>query len=256
MTVVNPFAGVSEFEAARARLADPKVAARVDADLAAAERAADEQWLHARQQQRRDHLAAIRPLDFDQANLGGLREWQDPARKVSTFLRSDARQLVLVGPSGHGKSWAAWAVANTAVDEDGMIVDGWNVPDLIAALRGRDAHARYDTEAARKQDKARGRLFTVDLLLLDDLGAERADASFEHNEWRELVYRVIDNRAREGLRTVVTCNAPTEDDAFPIIEQRYGARVRTRLLHRAWWAFIRGEQLRKPTAPWNEGGAQ
>jgi hypothetical protein len=118
------------------------------------------------------------------------------ARAVEALLADDhARTLLLVGPTGRGKSFAAtWAIAEgggawlAAAD---CRVAEWN------DLRPRAAGAR--------------------LLVLDDLGRESTDWSA-----RELA-DLLELRHNRGLRTIVTSNLPTRK-----LAERYGERLASR----------------------------
>lgn len=228
----------------RERLAsDPQFAAEVAADL---ERATVEAGLEHHTKAREARLAtytATRPTTYGAATLQGLYDQQNPNGVVAGFLDSAALTLWLTGPSGHGKSHAAWAVCNHAATETSLAVTGWNVPRLRLTLARRDAHERFDTGAAAHQDRITRRLFTADLLLLDDLGAELGDG-FDQADWYTFIYSVVDRRVGDGLKTIVTSNAADDKDARAIVASTYGTAVLGRLAEHAWWGLVRGRQLR------------
>jgi DNA replication protein DnaC len=66
---------------------------------------------------------------------------------------------------------------------------------------------------------------SVDLLVLDDLGAERL-LSDERGDWmRDRLYALVDRRYRRKLPILATTNSSDED-----IEERLGARIFRRLM--------------------------
>lgn len=230
---------------------DPEFAAQVEADMESREKAAAQELVQRRQEARARVYQRSRPARYASADLGGLHPQQDPGQKVTRWAGSGAQQLVLVGPSGHGKSHAAWAVANRAA-ADGLYVIGWNVTDLMDALARPDVHDRFDDTRSAERERIEGRVMDADLLLLDDLGAEDTVGWF-----KTLVYRIVDTRLGAGRRTIVTFNAATTEESGEVLTGRYGDRVRTRLYENAWWCWVQGESLRKghPVPPFNEGGA-
>lgn len=230
---------------------DPGFAAEVDALLAEREKSAAAEQAQSRLEARARVYKRTRPARYTQATVDGLHEQQNPSGKVTRWFESGAQQLVLAGPSGHGKSHAAWAVTNQAAAA-GLYVVGWNVPDLVDSLGRPGAHDRFDEVRSAERERVEQRLMDADVVLLDDLGAEDAAGW-----WRGLVYRIVDHRLTEGLRTVVTFNAATHEEAGETIARRYDDRVLSRLYENAWWGWVQGVSLRKayPVPPF-EGGAQ
>ncbi|WP_433513883.1 ATP-binding protein [Nonomuraea sp. CA-143628] len=180
--------------------------------------------------------------DYADATLSGLRPEQDPDGRVSRWLDTDSRTLVLVGDNSLGKTHAGFAVCNEAVRRD-MWVVAWNVADLNDELRpGGNIRAFEFAERA-------------DHLFLDDLGAEKL------SEWTlEQLYRLIDARVRNRRRTGLSTNLPYDKRGFadtpkeqqpvtPNMIDRYGARIVHRIMHEATVVRFHGESLRKP-APW------
>lgn len=194
-----------------------------------------------------------RPGRYATADLPELMPQQNPDAKVTRWLDGPAQQLVLAGPSGRGKSHAAWAVTNTA-SNGGMFVVGWQVADLTAHLAPPGVHDRYDEVRSDRREKTETRLFSAELLLLDDLGRE--DGGPRMSWWHTLLFRVVDHRLNEGLRTIVTFNAADHSGAGQVLSSRYGDHLYTRLVENAWWVWVDGQQLRRsaPVPPWTEGG--
>lgn len=110
-----------------------------------------------------------------------LMAWcQDPARTAN---------LVLVGPVGSGKTWAAAAAARCRFGA-GQSVAWWTVVALLDALRpGGDPEAAHHAR-------------TVDVLVLDDLAAHRA------TDWtEEQLTALVDHRWAHLLPIIATTNA-------------------------------------------------
>lgn len=100
--------------------------------------------------------------------------------------------IYLYGPNGAGKSHLAAAIANDCA-ANGIPTAYASTPDLLAFVRrGMDdnsADARFVS------------LQQVELLILDDLGSEKA------SEWTvETLFRLIDERSKHNRATVITSN--------------------------------------------------
>jgi DNA replication protein DnaC len=188
----------------------------------------DEDRAELRQRQeghRRAWYVKHRPARYADAQLEHLDRAQDSDGRIRTWLDSTSPTLLLVGAVGTGKTHAAYALANHAFDR-GMLVVATSVPDILAALRpgGDDG-----TLVARAR--------TADLLVLDDLAAEKA------SEWTaEQLSALIDARVREERRQVVTTNA-----TYAELETRLGPRTLSRLTGGAAVAMFTGPDRRRTT---------
>lgn len=180
-------------------------------------------------------------LDFSAAALGDLDPAQDPDGRVSGWLDSPSRTLLLVGGYGTGKTHAALAIGHAAVGRPRPAwAVPWTVPDLNDALRPDGDPLALD------------HALHCDLLVLDDLGAERI------TEWTvEQLYRIVDHRVRNRRKTVVTTNLPYDERGFPETPEadrpvtpnlvgRYSRRLVDRLMHDATIVRYRGESRRRP----------
>ncbi|MBT9281801.1 MAG: ATP-binding protein [Hydrogenibacillus schlegelii] len=122
------------------------------------------------------------------------------ARQIRRSGRPEAgaRGLYVYGPFGVGKSYLMAAVAGTLVDA-GVSVFFAYVPALVSELR-----AGVGDETFLDQLRE---LMTVDVFILDDLGAEQV------TPWvRDAVLLpVLSTRAEGGRPTLFTSNLPPED---------------------------------------------
>ena len=119
------------------------------------------------------------------------------ARAMARGNLSSGNFLVLVGPTGVGKTHLALAIGWEWF-EDGFSVIFSRVDDLLDELR----QGYEDKSYYRKLEALR----RCSLLILDDLGAEHA------KEWAgEKIDRIVDWRYISRLPLVVTTNAKSED---------------------------------------------
>lgn len=231
-------------------------ARRRDDELALAEQAA------IRIQNRRARYAETRPVEYTDASLARLLSQQDPGGRGRGWLTSTAKNALIMGPSGHGKTDLAYAIGNAAIDT-GFWVETWSVLELVQVLAPLPAHARHDETRTRRQENALEWAKTCDLLILDDLGREEA-GGFVAERWRAQLLDIL--TARDGnprRRTIVTVNGgtttdqPTEDakahvrrEAAAAIATRYTAPAATRLRKDCLGIWVEGECLRK-AATWD-----
>lgn len=155
---------------------------------------------------------------------------RDAARAVRATLESTQRGLTLAGPTGVGKTHLVAAFANHRLAA-GREVAFCKVPDLFAALR---AGVRSD-----QTERLVELLREVELLVLDDLGAERpTDFSTEQ------LYRIVDTRLLSQKQTVVTTNFLAPGGLAERLGAMHGARIVSRLREAGTWLQMPGADLR------------
>lgn len=211
---------------------------------------------------RRARYDEARPAEYATAELAQLLPQQDPDGRGTGWLASGARNALIMGPSGHGKSHLAYAIGNAASDH-GQWVEAWSVLELVQALAPLPTHARYDEQRSRRQENTLNYAKTCDLLILDDLGPEEA-GGFVAERWRAQLLDILTARdGHPGRRTIVTVNGGTTSDqsgdeakahvrreAASMIATRYSARVATRLQRDCVGIWVEGDCLRK-AATWD-----
>jgi DNA replication protein DnaC len=142
-------------------------------------------------------------------------------RRVREYCRTidenidSGRGLWLYGSSGTGKTTLAMLVSKTALGA-GRSVAIYSLPKLLARIR-----RTFDAEAGEQSySDLFERLATVDLLHIDDLGAEN------RTEWvLEQLYALVNERYEAQRSLVVTTNLEEQE-----LEDQIGARVVSRLV--------------------------
>lgn len=141
--------------------------------------------------------------------------------------RHSVKSLLLIGPTGVGKTHHAWSVLR-AVAETGSQLR-WQThtaADLYARLRPRDGEDSHD---------AFQRIADAHLLVIDDLGASK------WTEWvEEITYRLINHRYEECLPSVFTSNLPPTK-----LRDALGERVASRLTEMCDRIVLKGDDRRK-----------
>lgn len=139
-------------------------------------------------------------------------------------MRRDNRGLLLFGGVGTGKTYMAACIANELLAQGQAVV-----MTSLVKLIGSDISDLCS------------RLAAIDLLILDDLGAERStDYALEQ------VYNIVDSRYRAGLPVIYTTNLTLEQLKRPT-DLRY-ARIYDRVLERCFPVEFRGCSRRKAGA--------
>lgn len=159
----------------------------------------------------------------------------DALERAAEFL-SDAgeRTLVLSGPKGVGKSFAAaWVVAQACPDANPRRRNGVWSPDEAPRWLSVSKLARierYNTAVMEPFEQC-------SMLVIDDLGVEYLDA---HGSFLTTLDGLIDARYAGGLRTVITTNLTA--DAF---KARYGERIADRIRETGEFVELAGKSLRR-----------
>lgn len=160
--------------------------------------------------------------DRDGENSRSMTICERYAEKFPQML-ADNRGLLLFGSVGTGKTFAAACIANALLERGYSVV----MASLVTLIDGAD-------DIIRQMDD-------IDLLILDDLGAERStDYGFER------IYAVADARYRSGKPVIYTSNLPLA--AFKDSSDIRCARIYDRVLERCYPVEFRGVSRRKREA--------
>jgi DNA replication protein DnaC len=192
-------------------------------------------------------LLAQIPRKFAAAGFDGftteeksLREAKAACQRLVARYPDVQRGLLLMGSSGIGKTHLAVATLRGLLqkDADGLFYD---FRDLLDELR-----ASYGSESQRSEEAILHRVFTVEVLVLDEIGSEKL------TDWvREIVHRVIIRRYNDERLTICTTNYLDADllgkeaDPLETLEGRIGARLRSRLYEMCETLILGGRDYRR-----------
>jgi DNA replication protein DnaC len=136
-------------------------------------------------------------------------------------LREQGRGLLLEGPPGVGKTHLAVAVLKQVMNTSGARGLFYDTRDLLRVIR-----STYDPSIRTTELEILRPVMTADLLVLDDLGAEKT------SEWvEETMNLIVNTRYNERRLTIFTSNyldIPDDSDPNSLLF-RIGFRMRSRL---------------------------
>jgi len=147
---------------------------------------------------------------------------------------SGGRGLWIFGGTGTGKTTLAMLISKAAL-ESGKTVAIYSLPKLLARIR-----RTYDSEPGGDSYLSFfERLTSVDLLHIDDLGAEK------RSDWvLEQLYALINERYESQRAVLITTNLSHME-----LEEQIGARTVSRLTEMCEEVELRGKDRRNPPMP-------
>lgn len=137
---------------------------------------------------------------------------------VKTFKEWNGESLMLWGEPGNGKTHLAAAIVNE-LSKKGYIVVFQSVPELLQRIR-----STFNSEHKENETQIMRALLECDLLILDDIGAEKT------TEWvEEKLFNIIDGRYRKELPTLYTSNLEPKELKNQVGKRSYDRMVETSL---------------------------
>lgn len=151
---------------------------------------------------------------------------------ADTFPAKGAESLMIWGPYGNGKSHLAAAVAH-AVRANGYIPVFQTLPELLARIR---STFRGDNKETEKH--IMDALLSCDLLIIDDIGAEK------NTDWVwQVLFEIVDGRYRRNKPIFYTTNLQPSE-----LKDRVGPRIYDRMIETSILAQNQGGSYRMKIA--------
>jgi len=165
---------------------------------------------------------------------------RDAFRRASTFVQQFPavdRGLLLYGPNGVGKTHLAVGILKAVMRTRGARGFFFETRELLKLVRD-----TYNRSVAETEMDVLAPVLKADVLVLDDLGAERT------SDWvQETLGLVVNTRYNERRPTIFTSNlvdSPDSTDPRSFIYQ-LGSRTRSRLAEMCDWVEMHGVDMRE-----------
>lgn len=141
---------------------------------------------------------------------GAEKAFEMAQRYVREFELWGPQSLLVWGVPGNGKSHLAAAVKND-LHKKGHIVIFQSVPELLGRIK-----STFNRHSRDSEDQIMKALLTCDLLILDDIGAEKL------TDWvQDVMFRIIDGRYRKELPILYTSNLRPKELAGQVSDRTY-----------------------------------
>jgi DNA replication protein DnaC len=188
----------------------------------------------------------FREVSFDRepvASMNGalIREVREYVRAIRERL-DEGRGLWFTGDVGTGKTTLAMLVSKAAMEADRTVAI-YSLPRLLGLLRD-----SYGDDAPYSLNELLDRLCAVDLLHVDDVGAEQS------SPWvLEQLYTIVNTRYEDGKAIVLTTNLdPTTE-----LREQIGTRTVSRLVEMCGdpIQLFGSDRRREAPVPWDDDDA-
>jgi DNA replication protein DnaC len=199
-------------------------------------------WLKQRQAEKKmeafkkDSIINPKLMKSTLSNFNPENESQQKALQISvnfvrTFDINESRNLIFIGSPGLGKSHLSAAISK-AIVQKGHTSIFISVPKLMTKIKN-----TYNKDSEYSEADVLKALETVDLLVLDDVGAEKTKEDNGLSWAKTKMFEIVDSRI--GKHTIYTTNYTGEE-----LIRIYGERDFSRMVERTRSIKMDGKNFR------------
>lgn len=176
--------------------------------------------------------------NFSDTNLS-LKKAKSTAREFVDMWPMVDAGLLLLGPSGRGKTHLACAILSELVSKKSVAGVYLDFSDLLMRIQ-----TSFRPDADLSKESILHPIAEAELLVLDELGASKP-----HPWVLDVLYNLLNTRYNRKKITIVTSNFEDEPDAQSgerdRLEDRIGSRIRSRLFEMCLMVTMRGDDFRR-----------
>lgn len=152
---------------------------------------------------------------------------QKAVEYVKEFNRDDPKNIIFYGPPQVGKSHLSFSITRSLMAR-GYSAVFISVPKLLTKIK-----STYNRDSSVKEEDILNHLKEVDLLVIDDLGAEKSATNSDKSWSDSLLWQIIDDR--QGKHTIYTSNL---NDLG--LQEFYEERTYKRIMNRTEKILMKG----------------
>ena len=142
------------------------------------------------------------------------RECLAVAKDFAESFGGDGKNLLLIGPTGTGKTHISTAIAKALIEKGVEVIydSAQNIVSAFEKDKFRSGYGAYEPEGAKYLE--------CELLILDDLGTE-----FISQFTVSCLYNLLNTRMNKGLATVISTNLSPRE-----LSEKYEDRIYSRIV--------------------------